>query len=66
MFTFFGLFARRELVSYQAKYQNNVVKGCAIVYWRNQRECIEQIKQCERKISGKVPEQVILTARSSY
>lgn len=62
----FALFRRRSLVSYHVKYQHFTVKGCATIYSHSQRECVEQIKQHELKISGKMPEQIIILARSPY
>ena len=62
----FALFKKRELVSYQAKYQHTLIKGCTIIYSYNQSHCIEQLRQHEIHASGAMPEQIIITARSPY
>lgn len=62
----FALLKQRALVSYQAKYSDVLVKGCATLYSQSQRECVEQLKRIEQKLSGKIPEQIIIIARSPY
>lgn len=60
----FGIFKKRQFVSYIAKYESLTIRGCMYLYSRTQRDCLEQLKLYEHRVSGKVPESIVITARS--
>jgi len=62
----FALFQKRELVTYEARYAQRIIKGCTIVYSRSQKECIDKLRRCEERASGRAPDQIIIRARSAY